>query len=173
MNLQYKHLIPDDFHDTSRVWIYQANRNFLPDEVVNIQAILQQFVSNWNSHGAAVKGFALTIFDRFIVLMADETGSGVSGCSTDSSVKVIKNISEQCHIDLFDRTGMAFFIDDKIEVVLLNNLKEKFEDGTVTSQTLYFNNTIQNKSGLLHNWIVPAGESWLAKRFAGLASVVS
>jgi hypothetical protein len=173
MILQYKHLIPENFHDTSRVWIYQANRNFSPGEVVNVQSILQQFVSDWNSHGATVKGFATIIFDRFIVLMADETGSGVSGCSTDSSVRVIKNISEQYHIDLFDRTGTAFFIDAKVEVVPLNNLKEKFEDGTVTSRTLYFNNTIQNKSGLLNNWIIPTGESWLAKRFAGIASIVS
>ncbi len=45
--------------------------------------------------------------------MADETASGVSGCSTDSSVHLIKQIEQQTEIRLFDRLNLAFHIDGK------------------------------------------------------------
>ncbi len=50
---------------------------------------------SWNSHGDPVKGYANLFFGQFIILMADETASMVSGCSTDSSVRLIKAIETE------------------------------------------------------------------------------
>jgi len=41
-----------------------------------------------------VKGAAYLFFGQFIILMADERVSGISGCSTDSSVRLIKKWSK-------------------------------------------------------------------------------
>jgi hypothetical protein len=35
--------------------------------------------------------------------MADETATGVSGCSTDSSVRLIKEIEKIFGVNMFDR----------------------------------------------------------------------
>ena len=70
-----------------------------------------------------LKGFATLFFGRFIILMADETATGVSGCSTDSSVRLIKQIEQQYGVSLFDRQMLAFIIKDKMEITPLEPIK--------------------------------------------------
>src|SRR4249919_2592709 len=120
MNLDLQSHIPEDFNDSSRVWIYQSSRLFFISEALEMEDMLNEFVAGWNSHGAPVKGFANLFFGRFIVLMADETATGVSGCSTDSSVRLIKSIQEKFKVELFDRQNLAFVVKDKIQVLPLN-----------------------------------------------------
>jgi hypothetical protein len=103
MNLHFQDLIPEDFNDDSKVWIYQGNRQLNLAEALQIEELLQQFAKVWKSHGAEVKGYAKLLFGQFIILMADETATGVSGCSTDSSVKLMKSIEQDYNIDLFNR----------------------------------------------------------------------
>jgi hypothetical protein len=79
MNLSYQHLIPEDFSNTSRVWVYQCNRVFSLSEALTIEKILEDFTADWKSHGTPVKGFGTLFFGQFIVLMADEEVTGVSG----------------------------------------------------------------------------------------------
>ena len=90
LTIKFTHHLPNDFHPDSRIWIYQSDRMFSEKETEAIDEMLRQFTDSWTSHGAKVKGFGKVFFNRFIVLMADETSSGVSGCSTDSSVRLIK-----------------------------------------------------------------------------------
>src|SRR5579871_2394149 len=115
MNLNYKELLPADFANDSRVWIYQSNRLFTMSEALQIEELLETFATNWKSHGTPVKGYGNLFFGQFIVLMADETATGVSGCSTDSSVRLIKQIETVFHIHLFDRLSLAFIVKEKIQ----------------------------------------------------------
>ncbi|MEO8569165.1 MAG: hypothetical protein ABI419_08515 [Ginsengibacter sp.] len=166
MNFHFQDLIPKDFDDNSRVWVYQCNRCFTLHEALEIEELLQNFTTNWNSHGSSVKGFANLFFGQFIILMADETATAVGGCSTDSSVRIIKNIEEDYHVQLFDRQMLAFAIDERIQLIPLSLLNYEIDNGIIDSGTLYFNNTILTKKDLINNWIIPAGQSWLSKRFS-------
>ncbi|MEO6220849.1 MAG: hypothetical protein ABIO81_10505 [Ginsengibacter sp.] len=166
MNFHFQDLIPQNFDDSSRVWIYQCNRAFTLSEVLQVEELLQNFTSNWNSHGNPVKGFANLFFGQFIIVMADETARGVSGCSTDSSVRIIKNIEQDFNVQLFDRQTLAFAIDERIQLIPPPLLNYEVDKGKITPNTLYFNNTILTKKDLLNNWIIAAGESWLVKRFS-------
>jgi hypothetical protein len=160
----WKHLIPEDFSDDSRVWIYQASRLFGLAEALEIEAILQTFVDNWNSHGTPVKGYANLLFGQFVIIMADETQAGVSGCSTDSSVRVIKEIESRFNVPLFDRTMLAFAVKGKVQMIPLNQLKYAAANGFIEPNTLYFNNTVLTKKDLLDKWMQPVKDSWLAAR---------
>jgi hypothetical protein len=160
----WKDLIPENFAAGSRVWIYQSNRPFGVVEALQIEALLEDFSENWQSHGAKVKGFATLLLGRFIILMADETDAGVSGCSTDSSVRLIKEIEQRFHVELFDRMSLAFLVKDNIQLLPLQQLDYAFENGFITAGTLYFDNLVNNKKALLERWIVPVKDSWLAPR---------
>src|SRR5690606_22794604 len=102
MNINFQELLPADFDEQSRVWIYQSNRKFSLPEALQIEDILRTFVSGWNAHGTGIKGYANLFFGQFIVLIADETHYGVSGCSTDSSVRMIKTIEQTFGVSMFD-----------------------------------------------------------------------
>ncbi|MBL7703132.1 MAG: hypothetical protein JNM14_12845 [Ferruginibacter sp.] len=166
MNLDLTEHLPEDFADTSRVWIYQSSRLFFISEALEMEDMLNDFVANWKSHGAPVKGYASLFFGRFIVLMADETATGVSGCSTDSSVHLIKAIEEKYKVQMFDRQSLAFIVKDKIEVLPLNQLEYAAANNFINENTLYFNNTVLSKKEMIEKWIVPVKDSWLANRLS-------
>jgi len=164
MNLNYQELLPADFHQESRVWIYQSSRMLSLGEALETEDLLNDFVANWKTHGDPVKGYANLFFGQFIVLMADESAAGVSGCSTDSSVRVIKEIESRFNVQLFDRQMLAFVINNKIQLLPLSQLNYAVENNFINEDSLYFNNVVLNKKELEQNWIIPIKESWLAKK---------
>ncbi len=170
MNIEYKHLLNDNFHSDSRVWVYQSSRLFTLSESFEIEDLLKEFTTQWKSHGTPVKGEAHLFFGQFIVLLADESAlGGVSGCSTDSSVRLIKDIEQRFTVNMFDRTTLAFIIKDKsdtdcIQLLPLSQLQYAVENGFINANTLYFNNLVQTKLELENKWIVPVRDSWLSAK---------
>ena len=146
MNYQeYQQYIPQDFNDNSRVWIYQCNRMVGMGEALQIEPMLEDFVANWKSHGAAVKGFANLLFGQFIIIMADETQSTVGGCSTDSSVRVIKQIEQDLKVEMFNRQTLALVVKDKIQMLPLTQINYAIENGepkTSSGRQEYMENII-------------------------------
>ena len=157
--------IPTDFSDNSRVWIYQANRMLHLSEVFEVEAMINEFIAQWHSHGAPVKGYANLFFGRFLVIIADETKVNVGGCSTDSSVHLVKAIEEKFGVDFFNRQLVAFLINDKVEQIPLNQVGYALNNGIISQSTLFFDNTVLSKEQLLIRWITPVSDSWLGKRF--------
>jgi hypothetical protein len=171
MNLEYKYLLDGNFHPSSRVWVYQASRLFAMSEALEIESLLNDFSSQWKSHGTPVKGAGYLFFGQFVILMADETASGVSGCSTDSSVRLIKDIEQRFGVNMFDRTTLAFIVKDKVQMLPLSQLQYAFDNQFITADTPYFNNLVETKKELEEDWIQPVKNSWLAKRISNFQSV--
>lgn len=165
----WKHLIPEDFSPSSRVWIYQASRLFRLSEALEIEPMLEDFVANWKTHGTPVKGYANLLFGQFVVLIADETAAGVSGCSTDSSVRLIKEIEQKFGVPMFERTLLAFAIKDRVQTVPMSHLKYAVENNLIQPETIYFNNTVLTKQDLLNKWMIPLKDSWLSAKLPAKA----
>ncbi|HPI55005.1 MAG TPA: hypothetical protein PLU10_09955 [Chitinophagaceae bacterium] len=157
-------LLPADFGPQSKVWIYQSNRPFNEQEELEINEQLQNFYCQWKSHGDDVKGWAKLLFQQFVVVLADEEQSGVSGCSTDSMVRIIKSFERQYEVDLFDRLTITFLVEDKPQPLPIQQVKYALEKGYIETDTLLFNNTVTTKSMLEKEWLVPLSKSWLWKR---------
>lgn len=168
MNLNFQYLIPAEFDDNSRVWVYQSTRQFDVTESLQIEDTLQNFCKDWNSHGSTVKGYANLFFGHFIIIMADESQTKVGGCSTDSTVRLIKTIEQDFNVQLTDRLLLAFIIKERIQLLSLEEINLALEDTFITGDTLYFNNTILTKKDLMNKWIIPVRESWLAKRIPSI-----
>ena len=164
MELSFEHLLPEHFHSNSKVWIYQSSRIFSISEALELESLMEEFVANWKSHGTPVKGYANLFFGRFIIIIADETATKVSGCSTDSSVHFIQSVEQKFKVNLFDRQTLAFVIKDKIEFLPLAQLIYAVENNFINSETIYFNNLVTTKSDLMNKWIVPAKATWLAAK---------
>lgn len=162
--IDYKELIPADFATDSRVWVYQSSRLFMMSEALHVEDLLNNFAANWQSHGAPVKGYGNLFYGQFIVLMADERATGVSGCSTDSSVRLIKQIEQLFKVNMFDRQMLSFMVKDKVQMLPLSQLQYAIDNNFISPDTLYFNNLVQTKEELENKWLIPVKDSWLAKR---------
>ena len=171
MSFEYKHLLDNNFHPDSKVWVYQCNRLFSLSEALEIEEMLHEFTAQWKSHGTPVKGAAYLFFGQFIILLADETATGVSGCSTDSSVRLIKDIEQRFAVNMFDRMSLAFVVKDKVQLLPLSQLQYAVDNGFIAADTLYFNNLVQTKEELENKWIVPVKDSWVANKISLTKSV--
>ena len=163
-NVELASLLPAGFSNNSRVWIYQCSRAFIDKEAREVDEQLYQFYSQWQAHGAPVKGWAKLLFRQFVVVMADETDVAVSGCSTDSSVRVIKSLERQYDVNFFDRMMITFLIKNKAEMLPFNQVQYAIDKGFINKDTLVFNNIATTKKELLDSWLVPLTDSWLATR---------
>ncbi len=164
MKLAYKDLLPDHFQQNAKVWMYQSTRLFRLSEALEIEIALNDFTKQWTSHGNQVKAYGNLLFGQFMVLMADQGFSEVSGCSTDSSVRFVQQLGQRFEVDFFNRTHLAFYVKDKIEILPYSQLHYALDRGFINEQTLYFNNLVATKKELENDWIQPIKASWLAGR---------
>jgi hypothetical protein len=169
-NTELSELIPAGFSDSSRVWVYQCSRAFIEKEVLEVNEQLEHFYAHWLAHGAPVKGWAKLLFRQFIVIIADETDVLVSGCSTDSSVRVIKSLEKQYSVNFFDRMMITFLRNDKSEMLPFNQVQYAIDKGYIDKDTPVFNNIVTTKQELMSNWLVPLEKSWLGDRVTLSAS---
>ncbi|TCD11237.1 ABC transporter ATPase [Pedobacter frigidisoli] len=156
------------FSPQSRVWVYQSDRKFTSAEENEILNKLASFTNQWKAHGNELLAKAEIRYGFFIILTVDESQANVTGCSIDSSVRIIKDIEQEYNVDLFNRFNMAYKVDDEVVV----NSKEDFETlvniKQVTASTIVFNNMVQTLSELETKWEVPFQNSWHSTVFAHL-----
>jgi len=164
MTQTLEQVLPADFAPNSRVWIFQSNRPFNEQEELEINEQLHNFYVQWQSHGKEIKGWAKLLFKQFVVVLADETASGVSGCSTDSMMRVIKSLERQYSVNLFDRMTISFLVDGKVEPLPMQQVKYALEKGYIETDTPLFNNLVDSKEKLESEWLVPLNKSWLWSR---------
>jgi len=164
MDVNYIQHIPGTFPESSKVWIYQSSRKLTISEALELENDIQVFASDWNTHGRANSAYINLFFGQFLVIMADETQGPISGCSTDSSIRFVKQLEKKFGIQFFDRQLLAFIIKDEVQLLPMNQLDYAIEQGFLTSETPYFNNLVANKKDWAEKWLVPIKDSWLASR---------
>lgn len=146
--------------DHSRVWIYQTNRELTEEELAKIKKQGDQFIANWAAHGASLQAAFEVFYNRFIVLFADESQVKASGCSIDSSVHFIKELQNAFQLDLFDRLNITYKKGDVIDSMRLNDFQAALNDGTLSANTIVFNNLVETKADFMNHWEVPVKDSW-------------
>ena len=150
--------------DTSRVWIYQANRPFSEQEQQEISSRLQQFIEQWTAHGADLKASYELRYNRFIILAIDQDTNAATGCSIDASVNFIQQLEIDFDVTLLDRMNVSYKQGEFIAYKSLTDFRKMAKQKAVSPKTIVFNNLVNNKAEYLSEWEVPASESW-HKRF--------
>jgi hypothetical protein len=97
----------DTLANTSRIWIYQANRPLQSDELTQIQVYLTAQLDAWGAHGAPLKASFAIVKNQIILIAADESFQAASGCSIDTSTRWMKELGAQFSVDFFDRSVLC------------------------------------------------------------------
>jgi hypothetical protein len=121
---------------------------------------MSAFTDEWTVHGAPMEASFDIRFDHIIIIAANDQASG---CSIDASVRAIKNLGVELHIDFFNRTMVAFLEDDNIKLYPMSELKDAFAEGLLSNNSITLNNLVNTKADLDSQWILPASQTWLKK----------
>jgi hypothetical protein len=157
-----------EFSSHSRVWVYQSDRKLTADETVQIQMHMDNFTRSWTAHNNQLKAKAEIRYNRFLVLIVDESQAGASGCSIDKSVNFMKQLEQEFGINLFDRFNLAYRDGEEVISVPRHQFEELLKSGTINTETIVFNNLAQNVAELETKWEVPFKDSWHIQLFRDL-----
>lgn len=146
--------------DTSRIWIYQADRSFTTDELEEIQGAMDAFLKDWTAHGSNLKAGYEIRYKRFIVIALDQSQAAASGCSIDASVHFIQHLEKKYDVQLLDKMNVSYKQGEYIAYKSLSDFKKMAKQKAVSKNTIVFNNLVNNKQEYEEHWEVPASESW-------------
>lgn len=152
-----------DFHDlpdTSRIWIYQANRSFTDQELNEIKVKLNTFITQWTAHGADLNAGYEIKYKRFITIALDQSVNNATGCSIDASVNFIQSLEKEYQVDLLDKMNVSFKQGEFVAYKPLADFRKMAKNRSVSPNTIVFNNLVTNLAEYKTDWEVPAKDSW-------------
>ena len=157
-----------EFSQQSRVWIYQADKKLTDQEALLIQQELDKFATGWTAHNNQLKAKGEVRYNRFLILIVDESQAGASGCSIDKSVHFMKQIEQHFNINLFDRFNLAYRDGEEILSLPRHAFEDMLKQGKINTETIVYNNMVQNLTELESKWEVPFKNSWHIQLFRDL-----
>lgn len=149
----------DQLSETSRVWIFQANRSFTGEELAEIESFMKEYINNWTSHGTPLRASFELRYKRFLIVAADEN-QHLGGCSIDDMVRIIQELEKKYQVDLLDKMNVSFKQGEFIAYKPLNEFKKMVQQKSVSAKTIVFNNLVTNIYEYRNDWEVPLEDSW-------------
>lgn len=153
----------NNFSPESKVWIYQSNRAFTEAENKLILDKATTFISDWTAHGKLLKASIGSYYNRFLVLMVDETQADASGCGIDKSLRFFQQLELEFNVSLMNRMLVAYKVNTEVLTCQLSEFEKKIEQGEVHQDTIVFNNLVGTKAEFENNWETPLKKSWHSK----------
>lgn len=151
--------------NSSRVWLYQADREFTYDELDEAREDIFNFLDQWTAHSVELNTYGNIFHRRFLGLFVDEsTSTGASGCSIDSSVRFVQELGEKFGIDFFNRMIYSYMTaEEDIKLLAHHELSSAHKTGIINDDTLFFDNLVKTKGQFLERWLIPLKDSWHQK----------
>lgn len=159
-----------EFSQHSRVWIYQSDKKLTDEVVQQIQQELDKFTAGWTAHNHQLKAKGEVRYNRFLILIVDESQAGASGCSIDKSVHFMQQIEQHFGINLFDRFNLAYRDGEEILSLPRHAFEDMLKQGKINTETIVYNNMVQNLTELETKWEVPFKNSWHIQLFKDLVN---
>jgi|TARA_B100000767_G_scaffold64107_1_gene60290 hypothetical protein len=150
----------EDLPEESKVWIYPSNRKFYPNEISEIEAKLKDFVENWKQKDDNFKASYRFLYNRFLIIVADDENVTLTNTDIDLSVSFILELQKMYNVELLDRMNICFKQGDYIQYKELKDFKKLLKNRAVTGKTIIFDNLITSKTDLENHWEVPIEDSW-------------
>ncbi|WP_054850827.1 hypothetical protein [Olleya sp. ITB9] len=146
--------------ETSRVWIYQANRSFSDTELEEIKSKLDVFIESWTAHGSDLKAGYDIRYKRFIIIALDQELNQATGCSIDASVTFIQQLEKEYNVDLLDKMNVSYKQGEFVAHKTLTDFRKMAKQKAVSKNTIVFNNLVTSIGELNESWEIPASQSW-------------
>lgn len=145
---------------STRVWIFQADRELISSELVDLKTQTKSFVAQWTSHKEMLNAVCEIFYNRFIVFFVDESKVTTGGCSLDTLTNFIKEAERFYKISLLDRMLVAYRSEEKILSTKLNEFEQLIAQNKLNENTIVFNNLVGTKAEFEANWETPLKNSW-------------
>jgi hypothetical protein len=149
-----------EISDDAKVWVYPSSRKFYHTEIEEIEEKVKKFVKNWKTDDENFNVSYQFLYNRFIVLIADDENSTITNTDIDTSVSFILELQETYKVELLDKMNVCFKQGEFVQYKELKDFKKLVKNRAVTAKTIIFDNLITNNHDFKNFWEIPIEESW-------------
>jgi len=104
--------------------------------------------------------FFVILYNRFIILVADDSETTLTNADIDTSVSFILQLQETYKVNLLDKMNVCFKQGEYVQYKELKDFKKLVKNKAVTAKTIIFDNLINNKEDLENYWEIAIEDSW-------------
>ena len=152
-------LIPED----AKVYIYPSSRKFYANEIEGIENKIKTFIENWKSEDENFKASYKFLYNRFIVLFADDENSPLTYKDIDASVSFILTLQQEYEVELLDKMNVCFKQGEFVQYKELKDFKKLLKNKAITAKSIIFDNLITSKVDFENYWEITIEESWYSR----------
>jgi hypothetical protein len=149
--------------ENAKVWIYPSSRKFYDTEIEGVHNKITTFLSSWKKEDEAFQASYKLLYNRFIVLFANDSLSPLSYQDLDASVAFIIQLQNEYEIELLDKMNVCFKQGKYVQYKELKYFKKLLKDKALTGKTIVFDNLVTTKEEFENYWEVPISESWYGR----------
>ena len=146
--------------DTAKVWVYPSSRKFYPNEIEEVTQKIQSFIQNWKAGDEDFTASFQFLYDRFIILIADDEKSALQNVDIDASVAFILKLQEEYNVQLLDKMNVCFKQGKYVQYKELKDFKKLLKNKAVNGKTIIFDNLVVNNYDFKNFWEIPIEDSW-------------
>ena len=144
----------------AKVWVYPSDRKFYSTEIDEIEKKIKKFAENWKLEDENFKVSYRFLYNRFIILVADDSETTLTNADIDTSVSFILQLQETYKVNLLDKMNVCFKQGEYVQYKELKDFKKLVKNKAVTAKTIIFDNLINNKEDLENYWEIAIDDSW-------------
>ena len=146
--------------DDAKVWIYPSSRKFYKTEIETVENAVKTFVEEWKKEDENFKASYKFLYNRFIILVADDSTSPLTNTDIDASVSFILQLQEQYDIQLLVKMYVCFKQGEFVQYKDLKDFKKLLKNKAITEKSIVFDNLITNNNDFKNFWEVTIEDSW-------------
>lgn len=149
---------------STKVWIYTSHSSLETSQIEQLNGLAQQFINSWESHGAPVIGGIEILYNRFVVIYADDCDGHLCGRAQDAQVRFIKEIEPILGVSLMNRMLVAYKTDKgEVEVLPMNEFSSYIKTKADNANITVFDNTITSMGEFNSKWETSLSNTWMAR----------
>jgi len=146
--------------EEAKVWVYPSSRKFYTNEIEGLEKKIKTFLENWKSDDENFKTSYQFLYNRFIVLFAEDQNSVLTNSDVDASVSFILGLQQEYEVELLDKMNACFKQGEFVQYKELKDFKKLIKNKAITAKSIIFDNLITTKVDFDNNWEIPIEESW-------------
>lgn len=160
------HVPFDTLPPDARLWIFGAERPLSESERARVLEEVDAFIGQWTAHEVPLTTARDLRYDQFVFVAVDERTAGASGCSVDALVRRMKGLQAELGVELVNHAPVLYRDGAGIARVSRERFADLVESGTVSRQTVVFDNTVTTVGAVRDGrWELPAADSWHGHAF--------
>ena len=150
----------DEIPEDAKVWVYPSSRKFYTNEIPEIAEKIKKFVAEWKADDESFKASYQFLYNRFIVITADDITTPLKNSDIDDSVNFILSLQETYEVALLDRMNVCFKQGEHVQYKDLKDFKKLLKNKALTGKSVIFDNLVNTKQDFDSFWEITIEESW-------------